>query len=1127
MDFDYQFIQQFLNIREKVLQHPKVDKYVNLKEVESLHLGDLCLSLIENFPLEQIRNKKTFYKKLFEWNNTHSSNLSEGEFISEKLILCIEDRILINPFIKLNKSENKYYDFLKFYEEDKYNYPIFEKQYVNNILKLHNEKHDLKINLKDFLGEKTTFFDAVFHNSYNLKDFFYEALNIFLMKKDTKEFENEIEDICDLLLEIDRSEIDLYKSLGSLSKYKKCILRECLFKRLDIIFSQKEMFDYEEMVLLRYIPYKFQEGVLEFNNPPKDSNLISLDRFKSYDLTYLSKINTLINTREYGSIGGFKDIFPEYKLLLANYKELECEREFSKKILILPETNYLKNYYFEWLGNKNFSHILKSTNKISPYILKVIHEFSLHNLPNKNIILKFGLDIDKAKVEILKYYFDKIIEINEQEFEILVEFFMSISSYDFMKHKENLYNKKVKELILNKILFFIKKNEILLDEELIWNKSSKEINSLENYKLLLEMDNRFNTNFFIKILDELKIQLNKEYNSLNFDFLKGEEILFECFDKFGEEKLIEFIYNFKFEEKFQTESKYSSEKLDLTGNLIFLLGIFSKFILFSKKEFKKLKEKILDLYLIGRNYTNGEKEILCWEYNFLYLNREFWLKKESFLIYLILKLIDEDEGKRKYIDKLKEKLDYLELFILNMEMRNVFNFNLSKFNENIEKVSPMRADKTAMLLQNYGLYEESIKYIEHSEKSTIRSFMGNLKTLKISAFINTNKFEEAKDVISSLNDWENKNKRLFYEGTFFLAKSDFKKSIEYFEKFFKTKKNDDLNNLELLNYSIALAGENKYLQIISLLENKTEDCLSPELCFYLGIAYSQELENKSKALKCFLKAKENNKSNYSILNIHILNGIEPIIDECIKEIKKENYSDKTIQENLSKFIKSTQIWTRKLIDIEISKEEKIVLKELHSAISSLERNPNLLLDYSENDSSDMIRNIIERPLINKIIIERERPEMFADKGIGEIDFFLYKTINNIHQIVAIGENKQWSPQKFESQISQLLGYMKEENKFGFTIIFNKNTTVDTVRKGREEILEKLSIGIDGKGLFRRVHPIIDVKGIIPELEDCYLTIHENPEVENSEVRLYHFILNAYFPEREKAAKIARPKKNKN
>ncbi|WP_411682918.1 hypothetical protein [Clostridium thailandense] len=46
--------------------------------------------------------------------------------------------------------------------------------------------------------------------------------------------------------------------------------------------------------------------------------------------------------------------------------------------------------------------------------------------------------------------------------------------------------------------------------------------------------------------------------------------------------------------------------------------------------------------------------------------------------------------------------------------------------------------------------------------------------------------------------------------------------------------------------------------------------------------------------------------------------------------------------------------------------------------------------------------------------------------------------------IAIGENKEWG--NFERQLKQLLGYMTLDTMFGFTIILNKNVSLDTVLK---------------------------------------------------------------------------------
>ncbi len=58
--------------------------------------------------------------------------------------------------------------------------------------------------------------------------------------------------------------------------------------------------------------------------------------------------------------------------------------------------------------------------------------------------------------------------------------------------------------------------------------------------------------------------------------------------------------------------------------------------------------------------------------------------------------------------------------------------------------------------------------------------------------------------------------------------------------------------------------------------------------------------------------------------------------------------------------------------------------------------------------------------------------------------YIYIYEKSVLKTIAIGENKEWG--NFERQLKQLLGYMTLDTMFGFTIILNKNVSLDTVLK---------------------------------------------------------------------------------
>ncbi|WP_400243748.1 hypothetical protein AB3U99_21320 [Niallia sp. JL1B1071] len=132
---------------------------------------------------------------------------------------------------------------------------------------------------------------------------------------------------------------------------------------------------------------------------------------------------------------------------------------------------------------------------------------------------------------------------------------------------------------------------------------------------------------------------------------------------------------------------------------------------------------------------------------------------------------------------------------------------------------------------------------------------------------------------------------------------------------------------------------------------------------------------------------------------------------------------------------------------------------------------------------------------------------------GELDFYIY-SLDVESRAIAIGENKEWG--NYTRQLKQLIGYMNENVLFGFTIVFNKKTKLQTVLESRKEIVQNFCIELNEEKLFQTVSCNFDIlsKG------NMIVSSHKNPE-NNKKFNIYHFIVNTYRPEREEAAKQAR------
>ena len=193
-------------------------------------------------------------------------------------------------------------------------------------------------------------------------------------------------------------------------------------------------------------------------------------------------------------------------------------------------------------------------------------------------------------------------------------------------------------------------------------------------------------------------------------------------------------------------------------------------------------------------------------------------------------------------------------------------------------------------------------------------------------------------------------------------------------------------------------------------------------------------------------------------------------------------------------------------------QEEYIINALHSYLQ-LESSRSMKYEgCSEVDLSDNIRNgLFQLFKEHGIDIEREVRGGYAVKDLGEMDFYISSCENGRYKKIAVGENKKWG--NYEEAIGQLLGYMDSDVEFGFIIIYNDWTCLQTVLDGRIDILKKYNSQSD----FKMVGEIEEAFN----LENVLRTCHQNPEKAGSLFHLYHFVFNTYKPERKKAARASR------
>lgn len=195
--------------------------------------------------------------------------------------------------------------------------------------------------------------------------------------------------------------------------------------------------------------------------------------------------------------------------------------------------------------------------------------------------------------------------------------------------------------------------------------------------------------------------------------------------------------------------------------------------------------------------------------------------------------------------------------------------------------------------------------------------------------------------------------------------------------------------------------------------------------------------------------------------------------------------------------------------------EEFVVKKIYNVLKQLENRPREIIKWSEVELSNQIHIALNEIFMEHgIKIVREELAGYAEKNTGELDFYGYRIKDGVYENLFVGENKKWG--QFESSLKQLIGYMDYNYSFGFTIIFNKTTNLNTILKGRKELLDNFEID----GYFKsKCNPTE-----VTNMYDVLVTKYENPEKKGTYFNVYHFIINAFKPERELAAKEARNKK---
>ncbi len=1102
--------------------------YDYLRFIDEFRIIELFISLLDSFDIaKDVSNSIEMLEQEIErWNNDHPTNQVDKEYLFNKYYLVSEgERVIVNPeVIHGNTSiyviDKTYIEFVNSFFKYNFYYPLFNEDKLKVIFKEHNKRFKTRITEELIRGENKDFHSVIFHNDRGLRDAFLEALKIKLSRETYESWRLNLEYYFNLLMEINASEIDISSVIRSMDKNKKKALADFSFDKL--MQCNYKIDDLNFLYRLKYVPYEIQgENIVK---PNEDSRLIAYDSNYYDNLNMFDRLEQI--NRNFGNFefnGYYSRLVKEAPFILRNFRDIFTTEQLED----IPEEKFTDGfiYYFS-------EHILSKTSKlldfkslqIAPLVIEKIYGINVpFNERNGNAIFS-----DEFKIELLQFYLDYISEKNAAHFNIMLDLYFYLSRQQIMSNNNiNLIN-NFKNKVIDELLQYMNEDiyrNLLLERLEAYSLSD----NLYLYDLLVRINNKELRDIFTVLIikNYLKVLSSEKFYSHYYD-LKGVENLLRSIDNvrtneiYKNKLFIDFINCFT---PMGTHthnidwSKYFSE----SRKLRFHLGVLCLVI----KDYgwdTNLVEYVLDTYKHIKVLDFGGHNPLSWEeivQDTFRIPGNSILKNEEIITCHIVELLKEKDNRyiTDYIKVIKDNLSYFEIILLNKSLRDDINIENEPVT-NIENISRGMALSNAYFLLNNGCPVESLLYINYAERISsdkrIRIHDSDyLNLLKYYCYINTKEFKKAIEVADQIQD---KSKSIPRVATAHYFIKNYNRSKQLFESYFK---NYEPDIEAIVNYSAVLISMDKTQEAIKWCE-KYIDQYKDDYLLNANLACAYNNTDNVKALYYFNEAKRQNPKYEpaiygTVENINsIINEIPTVLDS-LEELDKKGSLTKAFTENSQKAIKI-------LSKLNISEYEIRILKDINKAIQLASEKPINIEKLNENELSDMLKDHLKMSLDHYgYEVTRESPQGYATSNPGELDFFIFKSGEDYINI-ATGENKVWSQDKFKKQLGQLFGYLREYGGFGFTIIFNKEVKLENVLRDRETILENICFeDEEGNKIFEKVNLSIDMECYDPTLKGVLLTSHKNPELDDSVVRVYHFVLNVYRQERKDLARIARKK----
>lgn len=1114
LEQDKFYIKRILKFFEHDFNPPKEENKTDVEFLEKYKVKELFLKIISRFDpeLHSPHRKKLLFQSIDKWNENNTTEKIELKDLTDKYyIIQSEHFAILNPYL-LRRTDipNLIY---KFYESlDKkaiIYYPFFYGNHIEEAIK--EMYYGDNFNIKDLMNDEGDLFDAIFHNYKGMGKLFKETLLGFLIGISYSEWKENINKYFSLLVALSSMELNLATAINSIGSYKRDQLKRYAFK---VLKDKNEILEFEKTNFLQrllYAPYEITG--IDIYKPPEGSSLVPFIEETVEEKNLFKKIESIEDWvyNSYENRNLFQNIFQDVEFILWNFEFALAEWE---EILKSCNSNYYKMELFNTLSLKKDKWTEYNNLILFPYI---IHQL-FNSSTNINLIKENELDLIEIKFKIAKYFIDSIAESKEENLIILLDLFLLLPAsqskfeYDYqyeVKKKLRDYIIEIFSGIKSKIVFNLVLDKINYQLDTIRDFSAFDIFS-GYWEYSGELKNII-INHYHKILDE-KIFTDHYYD------IDGKENLFKAISELNKDELKAIIDKYDFITFYEKEAEKSESVYIEGAKLRFHLGILIEYALNNEKHRNEISEYIFKTYKSIIKIESEVFEPLNWDeivYDTFSFNRNFNENQLLSIILIDLLSLKDRDFITKFFNEIKDYLSFTELSFYQRKFPNIIeikDFNLSSsFPKDLTFTGLGQAQVEAYLLLKNNLPDKAIKYVDYIESLGGEYSSKEIKEIKFRAFLLMNNYDNAEITLRTIPGVID---NLF--GLFYYFKKDYANSVKSFEKYKRLHR--FLTKEDTINFSAALILNNQPEDAIKLLVDIKEENPDEYFLFYnLGIAY-KEIDKYQSLV--YLNYAKKIKPDLTGAKLEFYNSLNNLIPDFVKVLEELSSEPDFINKLMTEFNAQSSDVLKITAQLNIDNTEKRIVTEIYSALEERAFDPIRLETTKETELSNDIKGLLKASLKDEnIIIEREAPGGRSKKTVGEIDLFIYR---HPDEIIAVGENKEWSPEKFQDQLKQLLGYIRENRGFAFTIIFNKKVRLETVRKERGKILKEFFVEIDGEKYFNIIRPIYDASIYVNKVKDVLLTVHKDGE---STLRIYHFIINAYDKEKKEAAKQARNKKS--